>query len=61
MCKLCFNPFLSQLQFKSLDEEMQALNKGLDKLEEELQASETDGSVSEDFQKVRMCLTKRTL
>jgi hypothetical protein len=44
-----------------LDEEMQALDKGLEKLKEELQASETDGSVSADFQKVRMCLTKSTL
>lgn len=41
-----------QIQLKSLAEEMQALIKGLEKLKQELAASENDGPVSEVFRKV---------
>lgn len=41
-----------QIQLKSLAEEMQALIKGLEKLKQELVASENDGPVSEVFRKV---------
>jgi len=37
---------------KSLAEEMQAVNKGLEKVEQELTTSENDGPVSEIFRKV---------
>lgn len=37
---------------KSLAEEMQAIIKGLEKLKQELAASENDGPVSEVFRKV---------
>jgi hypothetical protein len=41
-----------QIQLKSLAEEMQAINKGLEKVEQELSTSESDGPVSETFRKV---------
>lgn len=48
-------PFWScfeQLQLKALAEEQQAVVKGLQKVEQELAASESDGPVSEVFRKV---------
>lgn len=41
-----------QIQLKSLAEEMQAIIKGLEKVKQELEASENDGPVSEVFSKV---------
>lgn len=41
-----------QIQLKFLAEEMQALNKGIEKVVQELTASENDGPVSEVFCKV---------
>lgn len=38
---------------KALAEEMQAVSKGLEKVEQELAASENDGAISAGFQKVR--------
>lgn len=43
---------LLQIQLKSLAEEMQAVNKGLEKVEQELSTSESDGPVSNTFRKV---------
>ncbi|KAL7178758.1 hypothetical protein ACSBR1_042170 [Camellia fascicularis] len=43
----------SKIQLKSLAEEMQAVSKGLEKVEQELIASENDGAISAGFQKVR--------
>lgn len=40
------------MQLKFLAEEMQAINKGLEKVEQELTASENDGPVSQIFCKV---------
>ena len=37
---------------KALAEEMQAVSKGLEKMEQELTASENDGAISIGFQKV---------
>jgi hypothetical protein len=42
-----------QIQLKLLAEEMQAINKGLEKVEKELAASENDGAISIGFCKVR--------
>ncbi|KAL2472228.1 Formin-like protein 14 [Abeliophyllum distichum] len=42
----------SKIQLKSLAEEMQAVSKGLEKVEQELTASENDGAVSLGFRKV---------
>lgn len=42
----------SKIQLKSLAEEMQAVSKGLEKVEQELTASENDGAISSGFQKV---------
>jgi HPt (histidine-containing phosphotransfer) domain-containing protein len=42
-----------QIQLKLLAEEMQAINKGLEKVEQELAASENDGAISLGFRKVR--------
>jgi hypothetical protein len=42
-----------QIQLKLLAEEMQAINKGLEKVEQELAASENDGAISVGFRKVR--------
>ncbi|XP_062095780.1 formin-like protein 14 [Humulus lupulus] len=42
----------SKIQLKALAEEMQAVSKGLEKVELELAASENDGSISLGFQKV---------
>ena len=41
-----------QIQLKLLAEEMQAIIKGLEKVKQELAASENDGPVSEVFRKV---------
>ncbi|XP_020102865.1 formin-like protein 6 isoform X3 [Ananas comosus] len=41
----------SKIQLKFLAEEMQAVSKGLEKVEQELTASENDGPVSETFRK----------
>ncbi|KAK6148578.1 hypothetical protein DH2020_019490 [Rehmannia glutinosa] len=41
----------SKIQLKSLAEEMQAIIKGLEKVKQELAASENDGPVSETFRK----------
>ena len=43
-----------QIQLKSLAEEMQAIIKGLEKVKQELSASENDGPVSEVFHKVSL-------
>lgn len=45
-----------QIQLKSLAEEMQAINKGLEKVEQELTISENDGPVSEIFCKVTITI-----
>ncbi|KAH7545508.1 hypothetical protein FEM48_Zijuj01G0101300 [Ziziphus jujuba var. spinosa] len=42
----------SKIQLKALAEEMQAVSKGLEKVEQELAASENDGAISVGFQKV---------
>ncbi|KAG7608475.1 Formin FH2 domain [Arabidopsis suecica] len=42
----------SKIQLKSLAEEIQAITKGLEKLKQELTASETDGPVSQVFRKL---------
>lgn len=41
-----------QIQLKSLAEEMQAIIKGLEKVKQELVASESDGPVSDVFRRV---------
>lgn len=41
----------TKIQLKSLAEEMQAITKGLEKVKQELAASENDGPVSENFRK----------
>ncbi|GJN02200.1 hypothetical protein PR202_ga19525 [Eleusine coracana subsp. coracana] len=41
----------SKIQLKLLAEEMQAINKGLEKVEQELAASENDGAISVGFRK----------
>ncbi|XP_022997918.1 formin-like protein 20 isoform X2 [Cucurbita maxima] len=41
----------SKIQLKSLAEEMQAITKGLEKVRQELVASESDGPISEAFRK----------
>ncbi|KAI7998987.1 Formin-like protein 14 [Camellia lanceoleosa] len=43
----------SKIQLKSLAEEMQAVSKGLEKVEQEVTASENDGAISAGFQKGR--------
>ncbi|KAL2348798.1 hypothetical protein Fmac_002798 [Flemingia macrophylla] len=42
----------SKIQLKALAEEMQAVSKGLEKVEQELIASENDGAISTGFRKV---------
>ncbi|KAL8498668.1 hypothetical protein ACS0TY_021852 [Phlomoides rotata] len=42
----------SKIQLKTLAEEMQAVSKGLEKVEQELTAAENDGAVSSGFRKV---------
>ncbi|KAG6399448.1 hypothetical protein SASPL_140929 [Salvia splendens] len=42
----------SKIQLKTLAEEMQAVSKGLEKVEQELAAAENDGAVSSGFRKV---------
>uniref|UniRef100_A0A2N9GQK1 Formin-like protein n=1 Tax=Fagus sylvatica TaxID=28930 RepID=A0A2N9GQK1_FAGSY len=42
----------SKIQLKALAEEMQAVSKGLEKVEQELAASENDGAISVGFRKV---------
>lgn len=56
---LFINVFLNvliymQIQLKYLAEEMQAVSKGLEKVVQELSASENDGHVSEQFCKVSL-------
>lgn len=46
-----------QIQLKYLAEEMQAISKGLEKIVQELTASEGDGPVSETFCQVSQCLS----
>ncbi|KAL9247560.1 hypothetical protein vseg_020979 [Gypsophila vaccaria] len=41
----------SKIQLKSLAEEMQEVSKGLEKVKQELVASENDGSISSGFRK----------
>jgi hypothetical protein len=49
----CFILFLKmQIELKTLAEEMQAATKGLEKVEQELMASENDGAISLGFRKV---------
>ena len=52
MMFIFFYSFFLQIQLKSLAEEMQAIIKGLEKVRQELAASENDGPVSEVFRKV---------
>lgn len=40
---------LVQIQLKYMAEEMQAIHKGLEKVAQELAASENDGAISEHF------------
>ncbi|CAM6104344.1 unnamed protein product [Calypogeia fissa] len=42
----------SKIQLKSMAEEMQAVSKGLEKIEQELTASENDGPISDSFREV---------
>ncbi|KAF5935019.1 hypothetical protein HYC85_026148 [Camellia sinensis] len=42
----------SKIQLKSLAEEMQAVSKGLEKVEQEFTASENDGAIFAGFQKI---------
>jgi hypothetical protein len=49
-CGLGF--FGSKVQLKSMAEEMQAISKGLEKIEQELTASENDGPISDTFREV---------
>lgn len=44
--------FAMQIQLKYLAEEMQAFSKGLEKVMQELAASQNDGPISENFCKV---------
>ncbi|GKV10558.1 hypothetical protein SLEP1_g21902 [Rubroshorea leprosula] len=44
--------FRAEIQLKNLAEEMQAVSKGLEKVEKELAASENDGAISLSLQKV---------
>jgi len=46
------NDSAMQIQLKCLAEEMQAISKGLEKVVQELAASENDGPVSDFFCKV---------
>lgn len=45
-----------QVQLKFLAEEMQAISKGLEKVVQELAASENDGPISENFCEVIFCI-----
>lgn len=44
--------FHNQIQLKLIAEEMQAVSKGLEKVEQELTASENDGAISVTFRMV---------
>ncbi|KAG1366834.1 putative formin-like protein 6 [Cocos nucifera] len=55
--KMTLMHYLCKIQLKSLAEEMQAIVKGLEKVELELNASENDGPVSEAFRKTLMEFT----
>lgn len=48
----CYCFLKSQIELKTLAEEMQAATKGLEKVEQELMASENDGAISLGFRKV---------
>lgn len=47
-----------QIQLKSLAEEMQAVSKGLEKVEQEIAMSENDGPPSAGFRTVCLILTQ---
>ena len=49
VCLLSYMLYSVQIQLKYLAEEMQAVSKGLEKVMQELTASENDGLVSESF------------
>ncbi|THG21968.1 hypothetical protein TEA_005113 [Camellia sinensis var. sinensis] len=49
--KMTLMHYLCKIQLKSLAEEMQAVSKGLEKVEQVLTASENDGAISAGFQK----------
>ena len=49
----CASSSNEKIQLKTLAEEMQAVSKGLEKVEQELAASENDGAISSGFQRVR--------
>ena len=49
---LCPPALVYQIQLKTLAEEMQAVSKGLEKVEQELATSVNDGAISAGFQKV---------
>lgn len=51
---LCPPALVYQIQLKTLAEEMQAVSKGLEKVEQELTTSVNDGAISAGFQKVSM-------
>jgi hypothetical protein len=46
----------TKIQLKFLAEEMQAINKGLEKVVQELSLSENDGPISHNFNKVSLSL-----
>ncbi len=46
--------YFPQIQLKLLAEEMQAINKGLEKVEQELAASVNDGAISVGFREVEI-------
>ncbi|XP_073219438.1 formin-like protein 18 isoform X2 [Cicer arietinum] len=49
--KMTLMHYLCKIQLKFLAEEMQAINKGLEKVVQELSTSENDGPISETFRK----------
>lgn len=49
MACLTNGELMSQIQLKFLAEEMQAINKGLEKVMQELSMAESDGPVSDIF------------
>ncbi|KAL0404029.1 UNVERIFIED_CONTAM: Formin-like protein 13, partial [Sesamum radiatum] len=51
--KMTLMHYLCKIQLKFLAEEMQAINKGLEKVVQELSMSESDGAVSDQFRKGR--------
>ncbi|KAK4368830.1 hypothetical protein RND71_012622 [Anisodus tanguticus] len=51
-CGMMLDKAMDKIQLKSLAEEMQAVSKGLEKVEQELTASDNDGAISSGFQKM---------